>query len=121
MGKEQIGTGGVWLRRYWEYGPLVLDSEKSIAFLYDEDLQLSEQKFDALYLLIKGKGAPLSAETLYKAVWELPGETDERETARLGMESLVRKLNAVGRGVIWIDEEPPGKGYALRLQGRAST
>lgn len=46
---------------------ILLDCEKSIAFLYDENLRLSEPEFDALYLLVKEKGALISAETLYKA------------------------------------------------------
>ena len=120
MDSEQIGTGGVWLRRFWEFGPLVLDSEKSRALLFDEDLGLSEQEFDALYLLVQEKGAPLFMETLYKAIWRPSEEADERGEARLGMESLTRKLNSVGRGVIWI-EDIPERGFALRLRGRAST
>ena len=117
MDHENIGTGGYWLRRFWEYGPLVLDSQKSRALIYDEDLGLAEEEFGALDLLVKEKGAPLSFDTLYRAVWELPGETDERAAARQGLERLVNRLNAAGRGVIWI-EPLPGESYVQRLKGK---
>lgn len=119
MDQEQIGTGGVWLRRYFEYGPLVLDGQKSRALLFDEDLQLSEQQFDALYLLVKEKGASLSMEALYNAICERPEETDERKAALQDMDSLANKLSAAGRGVIWL-EVIPESGFALRLRGQMS-
>lgn len=119
MDQEQIGTGGVWLRRYFEYGPLVLDGQKSCALLYDEDLQLSEPEFDALYLLVKEKGASLSMETLYNAICERPEATDQRKAALQDMDSLGNKLAAAGRGVIWL-EVLPGSGFALRLRGQMS-
>jgi|GEM_PF-1362753 len=119
MDQEQIGTGGVWLRRYFEYGPLVLDGQKSSALLFDEDLQLSEQEFDTLYLLVKEKGAYLSMETLYNAICELSEEADERVAVRQGLENLANKLAAAGRGVIWL-EVIPESGFALRLRGQMS-
>lgn len=59
MDQDFVGTGGVWMRRYWEYGPLVLDTQDYRAFVFDQDLQLIESEFEALDYLARRDTASL--------------------------------------------------------------
>ena len=115
---QQTCIGGIWIQRYWEYGPLLLDSQKYRAYAYGEDLQLSEQAFDALYLLAQKKGNPMSFDALYQAVWSIPNEPECRNTAHTDMEELIRTLSNAGKGVVWIDGKSHS-GFALRIQKQA--
>lgn len=116
MDQDFVGTGGVWMRRYWEYGPLVLDTQDYRAFVFDQDLQLTEPEFEALDYLARRDTASL--ESLYRAVWQPPEDgKDGRETARRGMENLAAKLNPAGKGIVQIETLPDGA-YILRLRGQ---
>jgi len=113
MCEPRPDISGIDTRRYWECGPMLLDTDKSLAILYDEDLCLDENEFNALYLLVKREGSPMTQEQLYKAVWELPDAADCREAARAAMRGLVDKVNSAGKGVVWIDTIP-GEAYVIK-------
>lgn len=116
MDQDFVGTGGVWMRRYWEYGPLVLDTQDYRAFVFDQDLQLTESEFEALDYLARRDTASL--ESLYRAVWQPPEDgKDGRENARHGMENISAKLNSAGKGIVRIDTLSDGV-YILRLRGQ---
>ena len=112
---QQTCIGNVWIQRYWEYGPLLLDSQKCCVCVYGEDLQLSEQAFDVLYLLAQKKGNSMSFDTLYQAVWSIPNEPECRNIAHMDMEELIRTLSNAGKGAVWIDKKSRGS-YALRIK-----
>lgn len=113
MGTEQAGQGGVWTRRYWECGPLLLDTQAMRATVNDEDLRLDEQEFDALYLLVQREGRHLTQEELYKAVWEPLDGADRRAAARAAMGNLSSKLAAARGAGVWIDALPESR-FVLR-------
>lgn len=113
MREASSGVEGIMTRRYWECGPLLLDADKSRAIMDDEDLCLDENEFDALYLLVKCEGSPMTQEQLYKAVWEIPDTPDCREAAWAAMRELVDKVNAAGKGVVRIDTMP-GETYVIK-------
>ena len=115
---QQTCIGNVWIQRYLEYGPLLLDSQKCCACVYGEDLQLSEQAFDVLYLFAQKKGTPMSFDALYQAVWRIPNEPECHNTAHTDMEELIRTLSNAGKGVVWIDGKSHS-GFALRIQKQA--
>ncbi|MDR1961209.1 MAG: hypothetical protein LBQ16_02900 [Gracilibacteraceae bacterium] len=108
------GTGtGYSARRYIECGRLSLDTLESAAYIDRDNLNLSEEQFDALFLLIQGR--PLTLEVLYKNVWDHPDGQEYAEAALSGMESLMEKVNAAGQGILRIDITP--KGYFFRYMG----
>jgi len=108
MHEPRPDIDGVETRRYWECGPMLLDTDKSLAMMDDEDLCLNEDEFNALYLLVKCEGSPMTQERLYKAVWEPPDGSDCREAARAALCGLVEKVNTAGKGVVWIDPSKKG-------------
>ncbi len=97
-------------RRFLETGPLVMDTKRYRAYLKDVDLELSENEFDALFLLAQREGEWIAFEDLYRAVWEPPDGKDLREAARRGLDGMVKAVTAKGRGGPLV-EEIPGSGY----------
>jgi len=102
--------------RYEKCGPLLLDDLESLASVNGEVLLLTEDEYNALYLLARLRGQCLSFERLYASVWErFDGQDDGRETARRGMNNIVKSLNKAGKGIMRIDVLPE-QGYTLWLK-----
>ena len=100
--------------RYYEYGPLVMDGWKSVATLKGKRLSLTENEYDALYLLAKQQGKPLVFEQLYELRWKPEDGLDKRELARWGMDNIVKQIKIAGKGAICV-EHTPDRGYSLVL------
>lgn len=95
-------------KRFWESGPLALDTLKSRAYIGNVDLGLTEEQFNALYLLVQREGEAMSFEELYKAVWEPLDECGRREEAQMSLVHLAEQCTALGKGEIFV--EMPAKG-----------
>jgi DNA-binding response OmpR family regulator len=110
--QEYSEIDGVQIPRYYEYGPFVMDGWKSVAALNGKRLRLTEQEYDALYMLAKKQGEPIGFELLYKLRWEPEDGTDARDAARSGMDNIARQVGAAGKGSYKI-EYTLEKGYSL--------
>lgn len=102
-------NGRHWLRRFWESGPLALDTLKMRAYIADVDLEVSEEQFDALYLLVQRAGEAMSFDDLYSAAWELPDGGGQRDAAEQDMARLVEKCADAGKGMVQIEMLPEKK------------
>jgi eukaryotic-like serine/threonine-protein kinase len=57
------------LNELYEFGPYRLDPATRMLWLGDEALKLTSREFDTLYVLVRGAGAPVAKETLWREVW----------------------------------------------------
>ena len=84
-------------------GPLLLDGQNSRTTLYGEELELTEEEYDTLYLLACRENTPLNFEQLYSAAWDKMDGENARKAAREGIMSVVRLINNRGRSAIRIE------------------
>lgn len=100
-------VGRLRLKRFWESGPLVLDTLKSRAIVEDKIVHLTEEQFDALYLLVQREGETMSFEDLYQSAWEIPDSGNcRRYAARQELKELTAKFSTTGKGVVQIEMLP---------------
>jgi DNA-binding response OmpR family regulator len=97
--------------RFMESGPLVLDCMKDRAFMEAEHLELTDEQFESLYLLVQREGEYMAFETLYNSVWEPLDYTDCRQAALRGMDELVKTVNTAGNGYVHIEAAAEGYRY----------
>lgn len=116
MHGEYSVTNHFQFPRYYECGPLLLDSNLTLATLGGEPLSLTEEEYNALYLLATRRGSALTFEKLYTSVWEPEEGPDRRDEARSGLTCLMEQVNAAGSGLAYI-ETLPGDNFTLRLTG----
>lgn len=104
-----------WIKQILGLGPLVMDNRKSRARLFDVDLMLSENEYNALFLLAQRPNEVMTFEALYWAVWEASDQSEHRLAARREMDTVVTRINALGKGVVWITVLPD-EAFVLKLQ-----
>jgi DNA-binding response OmpR family regulator len=73
------------------YGSLRFNTLSATAFWNDTDLLLSQKEFSVLLLIAESKGKPVSPETLWTAVWNVPLDKD-KNTLRRHISTLKAKL-----------------------------
>jgi len=94
-------------------GPLNLNRQKKEACtVMGTKLELEDEEFDALDKLVSMDGKPVSAEQLYSEIWETGDDVNKRNSARLGMNNIMNKVNDAGEGFMRIDYDPV-TGYAF--------
>jgi len=74
-------------------GALRLDIIASRAFLGGSDMLLSPKEFALLLLMVQNEGSPLSAASLYEAIWKLPLAPDTG-VIRTAVSRLRQKLGS---------------------------
>ena len=84
-------------------GPLLLDGQNSQTIIYEEELELTEEEYNTLYLLARRENTPLDFEQLYSAAWDKMDGENSRKAAREGIMRVVRLINNKGRGAIRIE------------------
>ncbi|MDR1639045.1 MAG: winged helix-turn-helix domain-containing protein [Clostridiales bacterium] len=112
-----IGGADVWKPPILRSGPLVLDALPSRAYLNGADMELAQEEFDTLFLLVQREGKFMTKEELYESAWEQFDGADIRQMAWKRIDALRDKLNRMGRGAVRI-VDLPREGYGFRLVGR---
>ncbi|MCL1895837.1 MAG: hypothetical protein FWG03_04750 [Clostridiales bacterium] len=73
-------------------------------------LELDENEFAALDLLVAREGEDVPFEEICQTVWKTGGERattpGSRRAALAGLENLVRQVGVAGEGFMWIECEP---------------
>ena len=103
MSEMSTGHCAVRSERVFHFGPLVIDFAQGRALVYGEDLLLNEDELEALWLLAQRAGEPITLEWLYEAVWNGFDGSDKRSEAKAGMDNVVKRLNAAGKGLARIE------------------
>ena len=99
--------------RYFS-GPLNLCRKtKQADTVMGTELNLSEDEFDALDLLVTHEGNHLTFERLYEAVWKTPDGADNSAAAREALNSLIEKVSDAGESFMRI-EHSPELGYTFQ-------
>lgn len=93
-------------------GSLKLDIVTQQAYLHGRDMVLSPKEFALLYLFISRVGEIVDADTLYKKVWKLPMNEDDR-ALRFQVSQLRSKLHGSGYSIT----NKRGKGYCFEKEG----
>ena len=87
-------------------GALLLDIIANRAFLDGSDMLLSPKEFALLLLMVQNEGRPLSAASLYEAIWKLPLGADT-SVIRTAVSRLRQKLGCE----FSIENDKQEKGY----------
>lgn len=95
--------------RLLTFGALTLDVVAMQATLNGVDLLLTQKEFSLLLYLVQNKDKVLTADELYKKVWNMPMGEDKR-ALQIRVSALRAKL--AGSGVKIVNEY--GKGYRFR-------
>lgn len=72
-----------------------LDLESHTATLHGQPLKLTPKEFGLLALLLKRKGATVSAKELYETIWEIPFDSSAGNSIMVHIRHLREKLAAV--------------------------
>jgi len=98
------------------FGPLSLDCYRHRAYIVpNTEILFSSGEFYTLHLLAAREDIILSFEQIYNAVWEREDGNDRRDEAVKVVNDLVKKINTVGNGFVWIENNPP-RGFTFRTK-----
>jgi len=113
MPQQFISLDALRLPRYYVNGPFVLDGMESAAYINGRQLNLTEDEYNALYLLAEREGFHIPFTRLYKAVWETFDGSDRCGEAREGLKNINRQLHKIKNNGPYIGYNVL-KGFTLR-------
>ncbi len=90
-------------------GPLKLDPVSARAYLYSEDILLTQKEFALLLLLVRNEGKMLSKEILFEKVWRQPVNEDAR-AIKAHLSNVRKKLRGSGYTI----NTSRGQGYCFK-------
>jgi DNA-binding response OmpR family regulator len=92
-------------------GPLTLNIKTMMAYLHGKDMGLKPKEFTLLLAFVENEGHVMSAEYIYKTVWEAP-MADDPGALKYQISSLRSKIKDSGYAINSIY----GKGYCFELE-----
>ena len=95
-------------------GPLyIYRAGKKAGTVMGAELILDDNEFDVLDILASREGEYVSFDELYKMIWGSTESRDSKETARITIDDLIKKVSLDGYGFMWIDYSPEA-GYIFK-------
>ena len=97
-------------------GALILDYGNNRIYTFQSEvIQLTPEAFKTLSYLAQRENIHQSFKKIYKAVWANGEGTNKRDEARKTLADIIKRINMVGSGFVWIDFVPK-LGYAYRTR-----
>ena len=87
-------------------GPLNIDCEKhKMSTVMGAELNLTDDEFEALYILASNEDNPIKFDTLYNKIWKSGDAARDRIRAMHAMNNILRRVEEVGNGFMWIEHD----------------
>ena len=93
MSQQFFNLDALRLPRFVINGPFILDGMESAAYINGKQLDLSEEEYNTLYLLVEREGFFVPFGQLYKAAWEKFDGRNRCVEAREGLKNINRQLH----------------------------